>query len=133
MRSSAGRPVSGGVRLSPTRGGWLCRIRAEGSVVPERLDDPSLREGVLPREACGVDAQEDFHAVSGPLGYLRRGHSPVEPRRDAGVPEVIGPLRERSADLLLRQCGLTGLPPCAPVGDRGQLAAPDAIEEPGVR
>jgi hypothetical protein len=58
------------------------------SVLTQRLANPALGELVLAHDALGIDPQQHVHAVPGPLGYLGRVDAAVQPRRQAGVPEV---------------------------------------------
>ena len=51
---------------------WLCPIRAQVSVLAERLADPALGELVLADNAFGIDPEQDVYAVPGPLGELLR-------------------------------------------------------------
>jgi hypothetical protein len=43
--------------------------------LPEGGGDPASADVLLAFEAFGVDAQQDFHAVTGPLGDLRCRYS----------------------------------------------------------
>ena len=68
-----------------------------------------------------------------PLGHLGRVDAAVEPRGQAGVPEVIWAPRERRGLLGRGQGRLACLGPGAPVGDGWQFAAPDTAEETAIR
>jgi hypothetical protein len=57
---------------------------------------PSL---VVTVQAVRVDAVEDFHAVTGPLGHLRARSASVQPPGHPGVPEVIGLAGQRRGNL----------------------------------
>jgi hypothetical protein len=50
---------------------------------------------LLPGYAPGVDPQQHGDAAPRPLGYLRRWDARVQPRGDAGMAEVVGPMSER--------------------------------------
>jgi hypothetical protein len=65
------------------------------SALTQSLADPALREFVLAHDALGVDLEQYIDAVSGPLGYLGGVDAAVQPRGQAGVPEVIRPPGER--------------------------------------
>ena len=56
------------------------------SVLAQGFVDAALGELVLAHDALGVDAQQDVHAVPGPLGHLRGIDAAVQP----GVPQVVG-------------------------------------------
>src|SRR5215813_10031404 len=103
------------------------------SVLTQRFTDASLGELVLAHNALGVDPQQHVHAVPGPLGYLGRVDAAVEPRGQAGVPEVIWAPRERGGLLRGAQSRLTRFDPGASVGDRRQFAASYAVEQAAVR
>src|SRR6202035_2125231 len=49
---------------------------------------------VVAVDAVGVDAEQDFDGVSGPLSDQWSGSSRVEPPGDARVPEVVGLVRQ---------------------------------------
>src|SRR5215470_726113 len=103
------------------------------SALAQRFADPALGELVLAYDAFGVDPQEHVHAVPGPLGYLGRVDAAVEPRGQAGVPEVIWAPRERGGLLDRGQRRLARFDPGAPAGDGRQFAAPYAVEQAAVR
>jgi len=102
------------------------------SVLSQRFADPALGELALAHDAFGIDAQQDIDAVTGPLGNLRGINAATEPGGQAGMPKVIGSPGARR----LFRCGqgrLACFRLCAPVGDGGQLADPNAAEEVAVR
>ena len=68
-----------------------------------------------------------------PLGYLGRVDAAVEPRGQAGVPEVVRPPRERGSLLRSAQSRLARFDPGTPVGDGRQFAGPYAVEQAAVR
>jgi hypothetical protein len=45
----------------------------------------------LPVDAAGVDLQQDRDAMGGPEDDLSRRDPGVQPWRDCGVPQVVGP------------------------------------------
>src|SRR5215467_3715714 len=106
---------------------------ASSSVLKERCADPALGELVLAYDALGVDPQQHVDAVPGPLRHLGRVDAAVEPRGQAGVPEVIWAPRERRGLLRSAQSRLACFDPGAPVGDRRQFATPDTTEETAIR
>ena len=75
-------------------GRWLADACAEYALKflsgwpggPERSRDPLPGGLLLPDDALGVDLVQHTDAVPCPLGYLRRWHTGVEPRRDGGMP-----------------------------------------------
>jgi hypothetical protein len=71
------------------------RCRVATSLLPQRFADPALGELVLAGNALCVDAQQHIDAVPCPLGHLGWVDAAVEPRGQAGVPEVIWPPGER--------------------------------------
>src|SRR5215831_13359013 len=99
------------------------------SVTAQGGGDAALGDLVLPVEALGIDAEQHLDAMAGPLRHLGCGHSPVEPGGQACVAKVVRPARELRAVLLIRQGSLTRLLPCPPVGDGGQRATLDSLEE----
>jgi hypothetical protein len=50
-------------------------------------------------QAMRVDAVENFHAMTGPLGHLRTRSASVQPPGHPGVPEVIGLAGQRRGNL----------------------------------
>jgi hypothetical protein len=106
--------------------GWLCQIRAQvcgcaglstgiavfchrriqpgprrllvASGQSRRLFNTPLGFALLAGDALGVDPQQHVHAVPRPFGNLRSRNSGVEPGRDGGVAQVIGPAQERDAE-----------------------------------
>jgi len=65
------------------------------SVLAQRFADPALGQLVLARDAFGVDAQQDVHAVPGALGHLSGVDAAVEPCEQAGVAQIVRPPGER--------------------------------------
>lgn len=59
---------------------------------PANTGEPDLIRAV---DALGVDRQEYLDAVPGPLCDLGSWHASVEPQRDAAVPQVVWPQRQR--------------------------------------
>ena len=109
------------------------RETASISVLPQGFADPALGEFILAHDALGVDPQEDVHAVPGPFRHLGRVDAAVEPRGQAGVPEVIWAPGERGGLLGCGQGRLARFDPGAPVGDGRQFAAPNTAEETAQR
>ena len=103
------------------------------SVLAQRFADPALGELVLAHNALGVDPQQHVHAVPSPLRHLGRVHAAVEPRGEAGVPEVVRAPRERRGLLRRGQGRLACLDTGALVGDGRQFATPDTAEETAIR
>ena len=62
-------------------------------------------------EAFGVDAEQDFDAVPGPLGDLCRGDSGVQPERYRRVAQVVGASGQGRGDLGRGQRAGSGLRP----------------------
>ena len=90
--------------------------------------DPALGEVVLAFEALGIHAEKDLDAVACPLRNLGWCHSPVEPRRQARMAEIVRPTSERGTVVLVRQCRFARPVPGAPVSDsrdRPTLYAPE--------
>ena len=124
--------LSGWLRLSPVAYGWLCPIRA---LVPAvrlgllcraslgftgiagRVFDAPPGYLFLAVDALGVDLEQDGDAVSGPLGDLGGLYAPVEPCRDASVPEVVDALGQRGRVFGGSQGGTARFIPHAAVGD----------------
>jgi len=102
------------------------------SVLPQCFADPALGEFVLAHDALGVDPQQHVHPVPCPLRHLSGVDTAVQPRGQAGMPEVIRTPRERRGLLGRGQGYLARLYPGSPVGDREQLATPHATEEAAV-
>ena len=48
-------------------------------------------------ETVGVDAEQHVDAVTGPFSDALRFDASLEPGRDAGVPQVVGPFGQRPA------------------------------------
>ena len=97
-------PVCGRMQPWPAKCRSLCPIRAQVqdrlrvaaiSVLAQRFADPALGELVLAHNALGVDPQQHVHAVPRPFRHLGWVHAAVEPRGQAGVPEVVWAPRER--------------------------------------
>src|SRR6266704_2608520 len=107
----------------------LSAAASSDSITAQCGSDTALGDLVLAVEAFGIDAEQHLDAVAGPLCHLGRGHSSVEPGRKTCVPKVVWPARELGAVLLVRQRGLARPCPCPPVGDGGQRAALDSLEE----
>src|SRR5215813_10409194 len=91
--------------------------------------DTALGDLVLAVEALGIDAEQHLDAMARPLCHLGCGHSPVEPSGQACVAKVVRSTRKLRVVLIARQCSLARLLPCPPVGDSGQRAALDSLEE----
>jgi hypothetical protein len=62
-------------------------VRMRAHVLMRR--PPLLGVLLLTGHALGVDAQQDSHAVPGPLGDLSRRHARAEPRRNGRVPQGV--------------------------------------------
>ena len=103
MKLSDDLDVSGGVRLTLVGTGRLWQIRAKVSRLAQDGIDPASGRVVLADEALGVDLEQHGNAVPRPRGDLCCGHSSVEPRRHCGVPEVIGPARQRGTGFVGRK------------------------------
>src|SRR5215471_19607023 len=102
------------------------------SVMAQGFVDAALGEFVLARDALGVDAQQHVHAVPGPFGHLGGIDAAVQPRRQAGVPQVVWPPGQRRGLLGRGEGQLACLNPGTAVGDGGQFAAPHTGEETAV-
>lgn len=68
---------------------WTIRGRVQGYI------DALLGAVLLPGNALGVDPQQYGDAVPGPLGGLGGRHASVEPKRHAGVPQVVRTARRQ--------------------------------------
>ena len=119
-----------------------CQIRAKiqdhqwaatRSVLAQGFANPALGQLVLAYDALGIDPEEYVDAVPGPFGDLGWVDATVEPRGKARVPKVVGPPAEGRGLLRRGERGLASFDPCAPVSDRGQLAAPHTAKEAAVR
>lgn len=66
---------------------------------PERPVDVCEPDLITAVDAFGVDAEEHFDAMSGPLRDLGSWHTSVEPQRSAAVPQVIRPSCQRRGGL----------------------------------
>ena len=73
------------------------------SILAQGFADAALGELVLAHYALGVDPQQHVDAVPGPFGDLGRVDAAVQPRGEAGVPEVVGPPGERRGLLRRRE------------------------------
>src|SRR5262245_41800585 len=71
--------------------------------------------------------------MPGPLSYLSRIDAAIEPRGQAGVPEVIWAPGERGGLLRSAQGRLACFDAGAPVGDGRQFATPDTTKETAIR
>lgn len=74
-------------RFRAYSGSWI-------SVIVECIVYAPLGGLILTDDALGVDPEQDFHAMTCPLGHLRGGHACVEPGRDARVAQVVDTLDE---------------------------------------
>ena len=74
--------------------------------VIEGFHDPPLGDVVLAIETAGVSAQQDFNAVSCPFGNLSGRHSPIEPRRQACVAQVVRATPQQGGVLVYWQVSL---------------------------
>src|ERR1035438_2494841 len=92
-----------------------CGLSSPGS--PSASSMRRLGYLVLAVDALGVDLEQDGDAVPGPLGDLGGRDSPVEPCRDAGVPEVVDALGQRGRIFAGGKCDVACLVPHATVGD----------------
>jgi hypothetical protein len=63
--------------------------------------DPVIDLSFLSVDAVGVDLEQHGHVVAEPAGDLGGGDAGVEPERGRGVPQVLGPARQRRVDLIL--------------------------------
>ena len=66
---------------------------------PERPIDGREPDLITAVDAFGVDGQEHFDAVSGPLCNLGSWHASVEPQGDAAVPQIVWPPGQRRGGL----------------------------------
>ena len=98
-------------------------------VIIQGVGDSALGDVVLAFKALCVYAEQDLDAVAGPLRNLGRCYSPVEPCGQARVAEIVRPASERGKVVLVRQRGLAGPVPGAPVGDSRDRPPLDAMEE----
>jgi hypothetical protein len=110
--------------------------RSPGSLVAllssGRFEDAPFGLVLLPRDALGVDPEQHVHAVTCPLGDLRRGDPGVEPCGDGGVAEVVGaPGQERGCFRRAERC-VACLVEDREVGAVGESAATDADEHAAV-
>ena len=96
----------------------LCQIHAKiqdhesghpESVLFESFADPALGEFVLADDTLGVDPQEHIHAVPGPLRYLGGVDAAIQPRGQAGMPEIVRAPGERRGLLRGTQSRLAGI------------------------
>src|SRR5215471_11015070 len=69
------------------------------SSIPQGCVYPSVGDVVAVVEALGVDAEQDFDAVPGPLGDAGRGHARSQPERYRCVAQVVGAASEGRGDL----------------------------------
>src|SRR5262249_42759752 len=95
--------------------------------------DPALGFVLLPRDALGVDAQQDVDAVSCPLGDLRGGHTSVQPGGNGRVPQVVGAPGEQGRPFLAGERRGAGLMEDLEVGPVLEDAAPGTGEDAPVR
>jgi hypothetical protein len=65
----------------------------------ERIADPGVGNPVFAIDASGVAPQQYLDRVTGAAGDSRRRDSRVEPQRHGGVPQVVGPRRQRRRPL----------------------------------
>src|SRR5271170_5865689 len=69
------------------------------SAEPERGIDALVGDALAVVQARGVDAEQHFDAVPGPLGDLGGWHSSVEPQGDRSVPQVVWAPGQRRGNL----------------------------------
>lgn len=62
------------------------------AVTAKSPSNATLGDIVLAIDALGVNSEQNFHAVPGPRGNLRRRNSGVEPQRQARVSSVVNAL-----------------------------------------
>jgi hypothetical protein len=60
------------------------------ALVIESLFDPAGPHLVTADDALGIDGERHFDAVPGPLGYLGRRNTGVEPQRDSPASQIVG-------------------------------------------
>jgi hypothetical protein len=78
------------------------RVHADGLLrwtISKRAIQHVVPEVVLTVDALGVDLQEHFDAMAGPLRYLSGGHPGVEAQGNARVTQIVRPLGELGSDL----------------------------------
>ena len=103
------------------------------SVLSQCFADPAFRELILADDALGVDPKKHVDAVPGPFGDLGWLDAAVEPRGEAGVPQVVGPPGEGRGLFRGGERGLAGPDPRAPIGDGGKLGAAYSAEQAAIR
>jgi hypothetical protein len=96
------------------------------SVLTEGFSDPALGELVLACEALGVDPQQHVHTVTGSLRHLSGVDAAVQPRGQAGMPQIVRSPGKRRGLFGGTECHLARFRPAAPVRDGGQIATPHA-------
>lgn len=104
----------------------VVRVRILG----EDLLDPAVSDPVLALHALRVDAQQDFDAVTGPLGDLGGRDAAVKPQGYRGVPQVVGAGGKRRGDLFGREGQDAGLLSDLGIGGRGHGFTALAVEDP---
>jgi hypothetical protein len=55
----------------------------------KRLVNAFEPDPIASLDALGVDGEQDLDTVPGPLGYLCRWDTRVEPQRDAAVAQIV--------------------------------------------
>ena len=107
--------------------GWL------GSGIPQRCVYPVVGDLLAVVQAFGIDAEQNFDAVPGPLGHVGGRDSRLEPQRHCRVAKVVGTPGERRGDLRGGQGEGPGLGP--DIADRGggDGMPTVAAEDPAVR
>jgi hypothetical protein len=78
------------VRGRERRNAGRCAQYVVKLALAQGLADATLGELVLADDVLGVDPEQHVHAVPGPFGDLGRVDAAVEPRGQAGMPQVVG-------------------------------------------
>src|ERR1022692_2001530 len=109
------------------------RPLATVEVAAEGFFDAAAVDVVSPGDALGVNAQEHLDAVASPFGDLGRLDAAVEPGRQAGVAQVVGPPGKSRVRDRRGEREETGTLPGPAVDAFGQVAAAFAAEDPAIR
>ena len=123
--------VGAGRRVVALRRSGAVGWRASG--IPQGGVYPRVGDVLAVIEALGVDAEQDFDAVPGPLGDPWRRHPGRQPERYRRVTQVVGPSGQGRGDLGRGQGQGPGLGPHVADRCRGDGVAPFAAEDPTVR
>jgi hypothetical protein len=125
---SGARPAWSGGHLEPCGIPW-----DEASGVPQRGVYPGVGGVLAVVKALGVDAEQDFDAVSRSLGDAWRGDSGGQPQGHGRVPQIVGATGQGRDDLSGGQGQSPRLSPDVADGGGGDRVATVAAEDPAVR